>query len=220
MLSQSPEVSLYDLSSLKVLVTGSSLLSSTIRVEVMDRIPSLRYVRESYGLNECGLVTLTYPRDAKKSSASSSSAGGELKNNQTKFHHIHGTLKLLLAIDKVRPQGFFSLLWHTHQAVLKYFAYFSFVVFLWPLTTTENQECIRDSWRGSGSEGWSNSSLFVLVWAALASTMAPSSYSFLLVVSAADVPDDHVMPVGLPNMYTQVRSLLALKSWRIFIMCP
>ena len=88
MLSQSPEVSLYDLSSLKVLVTGSSLLSSTIRVEVMDRIPSLRYVRESYGLNECGLVTLTYPRDAKKSSASSSSAGGELKNNQTKFHHI------------------------------------------------------------------------------------------------------------------------------------
>ena len=107
MLSQSPEVSLYDLSSLKMLVTGSSLLSSTIRVEVMDRIPSLRYVRESYGLNECGLVTLTYPRDAKKSSASSSSAGGELKNNQTKFHHIHGTLKLLLAIDKVRPQGFF-----------------------------------------------------------------------------------------------------------------
>ena len=91
MLSQSPEVSLYDLSSLKVLVTGSSLLSSTIRVEVMDRIPSLRYVRESYGLNECGLVTLTYPRDAKKSSASSSSAGGELKNNKTKFHHVHGT---------------------------------------------------------------------------------------------------------------------------------
>ena len=91
MLSQSPEVSLYDLSSLKVLVTGSSLLSSTIRVEVMDRIPSLRYVRESYGLNECGLVTLTYPRDAKKSSASSSSAGGELKNNRTNFLHIHDT---------------------------------------------------------------------------------------------------------------------------------
>ena len=121
---------------------------------------------------------------------------------------------------KFARRVFFSLLWHTHQAVLKYFAYFSFVVFLWPLTTTENQECIRDSWRGSGSEGWSNSSLFVLVWAALASTMSPSSYSFFLVVSAADVPDDHVMPVGLPNMYTQVRSLLALKSRRIFIMCP
>ena len=86
MLSQSTEVSLYDLSSLKVLVTGSSLLSSTLRVAVMDRIPSIRYVRESYGLNECGLVTLTYPRDAKKSSASSSSAAGKLKNKHTNFH--------------------------------------------------------------------------------------------------------------------------------------
>ena len=42
MLSQSPDVNRYDLSCLKILITGSSLLSSTIRVEVMDRIPTIR----------------------------------------------------------------------------------------------------------------------------------------------------------------------------------
>ncbi|XP_040580808.1 probable 4-coumarate--CoA ligase 1 isoform X2 [Lepeophtheirus salmonis] len=73
-LSQSPLVSNYDLSSLKVLMTGCGLLSSTIRMEVLDRIPSIKYVREAYGLNECGLVTLTYPREKKNSIASSKAA--------------------------------------------------------------------------------------------------------------------------------------------------
>lgn len=67
MLSQSPEVSKYDLSCLKVLATGGSILSATIRMEVLDRIPSIRFVREAYGLNESGIVCLTYPREKKNS---------------------------------------------------------------------------------------------------------------------------------------------------------
>ena len=67
MLSQSPEVSRYDMSCLKILITGGGLLSATIRLEVMERIPTIKYVREAYGLNECGLVTLTYPREKKNS---------------------------------------------------------------------------------------------------------------------------------------------------------
>ena len=67
MLSQSPDVSRFDLTCLKILITGGSHLSVTIRMEVMDRIPSLRYVREAYGLNECGIVCLTYPREKKSS---------------------------------------------------------------------------------------------------------------------------------------------------------
>ena len=46
MLSQSPEVSRFDLSCLKILVTGGGLLSATIRMEVMERIPTIKYVRE------------------------------------------------------------------------------------------------------------------------------------------------------------------------------
>ena len=67
MLSQSPDVTRFDLSCLKVILSGGSLLSATIRMEAFERIPSLRYIRESYGLNECGLVTLTYPREKKNS---------------------------------------------------------------------------------------------------------------------------------------------------------
>ena len=67
MLSQSPDVSRYDLSCLKILITGGGLLSATIRLEVMERLPTLKYVREAYGLNECGLVILTYPREKKNS---------------------------------------------------------------------------------------------------------------------------------------------------------
>ena len=33
----------------------------------MERFPSLRYIREAYGLNECGIITLTYPREKKNS---------------------------------------------------------------------------------------------------------------------------------------------------------
>ena len=67
MLSQSPDVTRFDLSCLKVILSGGSLLSATIRMDAFERIPSLRYIRESYGLNECGLVTLTYPREKKNS---------------------------------------------------------------------------------------------------------------------------------------------------------
>lgn len=68
MLSQSPEVVKYDLSCLKSILTAGSILSATIRMEAMERLPSLRYIREAYGLNEVGLVTLTYPREKKTSS--------------------------------------------------------------------------------------------------------------------------------------------------------
>ena len=67
MLSQSPEVGRFDLSCLKIILSAGSILSATIRMEAMERIPSLRYIREAYGLNECGLITLSYPREKKNS---------------------------------------------------------------------------------------------------------------------------------------------------------
>ena len=57
----------FDISCLRMLVTGGSHLSVTIKTEVMEKIPSLRYIREAYGLNECGIVSLTYPREKKNS---------------------------------------------------------------------------------------------------------------------------------------------------------
>ena len=39
----------------------------TVLWEAMERFPSLRYIREAYGLNECGIITLTYPREKKNS---------------------------------------------------------------------------------------------------------------------------------------------------------
>ena len=67
MLSHSQEVGRFDLSTLKVILTSGSILSATIRMEAMERFPSLRYIREAYGLNECGIITLTYPREKKNS---------------------------------------------------------------------------------------------------------------------------------------------------------
>ena len=57
----------FDMSCLRMLITGGSRLSSSIRMDVMEKIPTLRYVREGYGLNECGIVCLTYPREKKNS---------------------------------------------------------------------------------------------------------------------------------------------------------
>ena len=51
MLSQSPEVARFDLSSLKIILTAGGILSATIRMEAMERIPSLKYIREAYGMN-------------------------------------------------------------------------------------------------------------------------------------------------------------------------
>ena len=62
MLSQNPIVSKFDLACLKSVITGGDILSPTIRAELYDRHPNIKYVRECYGLNECGFVTLTYPR--------------------------------------------------------------------------------------------------------------------------------------------------------------
>jgi len=67
MLSQSPEVTRFDLSCLKIILSAGSILSATIRMEAMERIPTLRYIREAYGLNECGIITLSYPREKKNS---------------------------------------------------------------------------------------------------------------------------------------------------------
>jgi len=67
MLSHSQEVGRFDLSTLKVILTAGGILSATIRMEAMERFPSLRYIREAYGLNECGIITLTYPREKKNS---------------------------------------------------------------------------------------------------------------------------------------------------------
>lgn len=55
------------MSCLKSITTSGGVLSSTIRIELLERFPNVKYVREAYGLNECGLVTLTYPREKKNS---------------------------------------------------------------------------------------------------------------------------------------------------------
>ena len=57
----------FDMTCLRMLITGGSRLSSSIRMDVMEKIPTIRYVREGYGLNECGIVCLTYPREKKNS---------------------------------------------------------------------------------------------------------------------------------------------------------
>lgn len=60
-------MSKFDLSCLKCIITSGGVLSSTIRLELLERFSNIRYIREAYGLNECGLVTLTYPREKKNS---------------------------------------------------------------------------------------------------------------------------------------------------------
>ena len=60
-------MSRFDMTCLRMLITGGSRLSSSIRMDVMEKIPTIRYVREGYGLNECGIVCLTYPREKKNS---------------------------------------------------------------------------------------------------------------------------------------------------------
>eukprot|EP00094_Tigriopus_californicus_P002372 TCALIF_02290-PA protein Name:"Similar to 4cl2 Probable 4-coumarate--CoA ligase 2 (Dictyostelium discoideum)" AED:0.08 eAED:0.08 QI:10/0.81/0.83/0.91/0.90/0.83/12/272/929 len=67
LLSQSKSITKYDMSCLKSITTSGGVLSSTIRIELLERFPNVKYVREAYGLNECGLVTLTYPREKKNS---------------------------------------------------------------------------------------------------------------------------------------------------------
>merc|ERR1712013_71519 len=62
MLSQSATVEIFDLSHLKVLITGGSILGPTTSRELMERLPNLRFIRESYGLKETGMLTYTYPK--------------------------------------------------------------------------------------------------------------------------------------------------------------
>jgi len=56
---------IYDLTALKVLMTGGSILGPTLRLDLLDRLPNLRYIRESYGMKESGLVTYSYPKTDK-----------------------------------------------------------------------------------------------------------------------------------------------------------
>jgi acyl-coenzyme A synthetase/AMP-(fatty) acid ligase len=62
MLSQSASVEIFELSHLKVLITGGSILGPTTGREILERLPNLRFIRESYGLKETGMLTYTYPR--------------------------------------------------------------------------------------------------------------------------------------------------------------
>jgi len=65
MLCHSPVLQEFDLSSLKALVSGGSILGPTARLEILDRLPGLRGVRQAYGMKETGLLTFTYPRVEK-----------------------------------------------------------------------------------------------------------------------------------------------------------
>ena len=65
MLCQSPVLQEFDLSSLKALVSGGAILGPTARLEILDRLPGLRGVRQAYGMKETGLLTFTYPRVEK-----------------------------------------------------------------------------------------------------------------------------------------------------------
>ena len=43
-------------------MTGGSTLGPTIKMELMERLPSMKFVREAYGLAQCGFITYTYPK--------------------------------------------------------------------------------------------------------------------------------------------------------------
>ena len=62
MLSQFNMLEVHDLSQLRVIVTGGAILGPTISKELQEKLPSIRFIRESYGLKETGLVTYNYPR--------------------------------------------------------------------------------------------------------------------------------------------------------------
>jgi len=80
LLSQSPSVAKYDLSCLRVIITGGGILSSTIRRSLLDRFSNVKVLREAYGTNETGIVTLTYPKE-KKNSVSAAMASLELPDD-------------------------------------------------------------------------------------------------------------------------------------------
>merc|ERR1719228_982136 len=70
MLSLSSNVEMFDLSNLKVVITGGTILGPTISRELLERLPNMKFVRESYGMKETGLLTYTYPQFDKSSSTS------------------------------------------------------------------------------------------------------------------------------------------------------
>ena len=65
MLCQGTVLQEFDLSSLRALVSGGAILGPTARLEILDRLPGLRGVRQAYGMKETGLLTYTYPRVEK-----------------------------------------------------------------------------------------------------------------------------------------------------------
>lgn len=79
MMSQSSHLEICDLSQLRVIITGGSILGPTISRDMMEKLPSLKFIRwelifllvsfidlvffrESYGLKEAGLLTYNYPK--------------------------------------------------------------------------------------------------------------------------------------------------------------
>merc|ERR1719369_1760013 len=70
MLSISTNVDMFNLPNLKVVITGGTILGPTISRELLERLPNLKFVRESYGMKETGLLTYTYPRFDKSGSTS------------------------------------------------------------------------------------------------------------------------------------------------------
>ena len=69
MLSQSSQLEVHDLSQLRVIVTGGAILGPTISRDLQEKLPSIRFIRESYGLKETGLLTYNYPKYDKSGSS-------------------------------------------------------------------------------------------------------------------------------------------------------
>lgn len=83
MMSQSPGLDIYDMSQLRVIITGGSILGPTISRDLQEKLPTIRFIRserknimentqnicrESYGMKEAGLLTYNYPKYDKSSS--------------------------------------------------------------------------------------------------------------------------------------------------------
>lgn len=68
MMSQSPGLDIFDMSQLRVIITGGSILGPTISRDLLEKLPTIRFIRESYGMKEAGLLTYNYPKYDKSGS--------------------------------------------------------------------------------------------------------------------------------------------------------
>ena len=83
-MSQSPGLDIFDISQLRVIITGGSILGPTISRDLLEKLPTIRFIRleenntrknipqkiyrESYGMKEAGLLTYNYPKYDKSGS--------------------------------------------------------------------------------------------------------------------------------------------------------